>query len=287
MQATVRSRCSRSGAAAESAARSAAGTTASPARRTSEAGARERRPGVARRARARTGDVALSFLERFPPPDGSGGGSRLDGNGASNYYGALVAYGALANWLAKHKAREPASRGALATLIRRRVLPATAPAGAESETASAMLRANACWALGELAATDAVPPSEAHAALLGCLTDPAGAEHPALRSAAAAAIAAALHASVWPEDWTPLLTAAAAAAAPERGGEDDADASRLRAIRLIAVAAEAAPEHCGAPATATALAAALARAASGRTPAPPATLPLPRYCGPGRKQKSP
>ena len=219
------------------------------------------------------GDVALAFLERFPPPDGSGGGSRLDGNGASNYYGALVAYGALANWLAKHKAREPASRGALATLIRRRVLPATAPAGAESETASAMLRANACWALGELAATDAVPPSEAHAALLGCLTDPAGAEHPALRSAAAAAIAAALHASVWPEDWTPLLTAAAAAAAPERGGEDDADASRLRAIRLIAVAAEAAPEHCGAPATATALAAALARAASGRTPAPPATLP--------------
>ena len=70
MQATVRSRCSRSGAAAESAARSAAGTTASPARRTSEAGARERRPGVARRARVRTGDVALSFLERFPPPDG-------------------------------------------------------------------------------------------------------------------------------------------------------------------------------------------------------------------------
>ena len=78
---------------------------------------------------------------------------------------------------------------------------------------------------------------------------------------------------MWPEDGTPLLTAAAAAAAPERGGEDDADASRLRAIRLIAVAAEAAPEHCGAPATATALAAALARAASGRTPAPPATLP--------------
>ena len=84
------------------------------------------------------GDVALAFLERFPPPDGSGGGSRLDGNGASNYYGALVAYGALANWLAKHKAREPASRGALATLIRRRVLPATAPAGAETETASAI-----------------------------------------------------------------------------------------------------------------------------------------------------
>ena len=49
-------------------------------------------------------------------------------------------------------------------------------------TATAMLRANACWALGELAATDAVPPAEAHAALLGCLTDPAGAEHPALRS---------------------------------------------------------------------------------------------------------
>ena len=217
------------------------------------------------------GDVALSFLERFPPPEPEL--ARLDGNGASNYYGVLVAYGALANWLAKHKTRDAASRGALATLIRRRVLPALAPAGANSEVASAMLRANGCWSIGELAATDAVPASEAHAALLSCLTDPAGAEHPALRSAAASAIAAALHASVWPEDWTPLLTAAAAAAAPAAGGEDDTDASRLRAIRLIAVAAEAAPEHCGAAATATALAAALARAAAGRTPAPPATLP--------------
>ena len=222
------------------------------------------------RANDTPGDVALSFLERFPPPDGL---ARLDGNGASNYYGVLVAYGALANWLAKHKTSDSASRGALAALVRRRVLPALAPAGAASETASAMLRANACWSLGELAATDAVPHNEAHAALLSCLTDPAGTEHPALRSAAASAVAAALHAGVWPDDWTPLLTAAAAAAAPAAGGEDDADASRLRAIRLIAVAAEAAPEHCGAAATATALAAALARAAAGRTPAPPATLP--------------
>ena len=102
------------------------------------------------------GDVALAFLERFPPPDGSGGGSRLDGTALELLRRARRARRA-ANWLAKHKAREPASRGALATLSAE-VLPATAPAGAESETASAMLRANACWALGELAATDAVPP---------------------------------------------------------------------------------------------------------------------------------
>ena len=219
------------------------------------------------------GDVALAFLERFPPPDGSGGGSRLDGNGASNYYGALVAYGALANWLAKHKAREPASRGALATLIRRRVLPATAPAGAESETASAMLRANACWALGELAATDAVPPSEAHAALLGCLTDPAGAEHPALRSAAAAAIAAALHASVWPGGLD--------AAAHGGGGGGGARARRRgRRRRVPAPRDQAHRRRCGGGARA------LRRARHGHgarrgagsrrvgpDPAPPATLP--------------
>jgi hypothetical protein len=123
-----------------------------------------------------------------------------------------------------------------------------------------MLRANACWCVGELCVTDHVPATEAHVGLLDCLTCQTGVEHPALRSAAASAIASALQNSCWPTDWTPLLTAAAAAAAPVAGDADsDTDASRLRAIRLIAVAAETAPEHCGAPATATALAAALAR----------------------------
>ena len=49
--------------------------------------------------------------------------------------------------------------------------------------------------------------------------------------------------SWWPKDWTPLLTAAAAAAGGVMtenggGGDDENDASRLRALRLIAVAAE-------------------------------------------------
>ena len=57
------------------------------------------------------------------------------------------------------------------------------------------------------------------------------------------------------------------------GGDADADAARLRAARLIAVAAEAAPEKCGDPAVAGPLCAALADAASSRTPAPPAPLP--------------
>ena len=218
------------------------------------------------------GDVALSFLERFPPPEPEL--ARLDGNGASNYYGVLVAYGALANWLAKHKTRDAASRGALATLIRRRVLPALAPAGANSEVASAMLRANGCWSVGELAATDAVPASEAHAALLSCLTDPAGAEHPALRSAAASAIAAALHASVWPEDWTPLLTAAAAAAAPAaaarttptRLGSARSGSSPSPRRRLPSTAARP-PRRRRSPRR-------LARAAAGGAPAPPTTFRL-------------
>ena len=47
------------------------------------------------------GDVALVFLDRFPPP--GDGNAPLDGTGASAYYGVLLAYGALSTWLAKHK----------------------------------------------------------------------------------------------------------------------------------------------------------------------------------------
>ena len=213
------------------------------------------------------GDVALSFLERFPPPDGV---TPLDGTGASAYYGALLAYGALSTWLAKYKND---SSSTIVTLLRRRVFPALQQNCADSPVASAMLRANACWSVGELSGTEVVPATEAHALLLNCMIEPSGVEHPAMRSAAASAIASALHNSCWPEDWTPLLTAAAAAANRNSDSDADTDASRLRAIRLIAVAAETAPEHCGTAATATALAAALANAAATSTPAPPNTFP--------------
>ena len=223
----------------------------------------------ARRPSSSPGDVTLRFLERFAVPTPS-----ADIRASSSYYGALVAYGALAGWLGGN-----APSGTVNTLARQRVLPALEPGAIGESTLAVMIRANACWALGELAATEALPETLAHAALLRQLTDPAGADAPALRSAAASATAAAIRASCWPEDWTPLLSAAASAASGMMtvgggGGDDENDASRLRLrLRLIAVAAEAAPEHCGVAAVASPLAASLARAASSRTPPPPATLP--------------
>jgi uncharacterized membrane protein YgcG len=222
------------------------------------------------------GDVALRFFERFPVASAAAS----DPKASSAYYGVLVAYGVLSGWMEKS-----APNGTVSTLARQRILPvldpscqAAAAAGEEASVSGAMLRANACWALGELATTKALPEEPTHAALLHTLTEPLGVEQPAMRSAAASAIAAALHASCWPENWAPLLTAAAAAAGGVMmenggGGDDENDASRLRALRLIAVAAEVAPEHCGFSAVATPLAAALARAAATRTPPPPATLP--------------
>ena len=59
-------------------------------------------------------------------------------------------------------------------------------------TSSAMLRACACWALGELSRAEGLPEEATHAALLRAMTDPRLAEAPAARSAAASAIAAAL-----------------------------------------------------------------------------------------------
>jgi uncharacterized membrane protein YgcG len=237
------------------------------------------------RAPTTPGDVALRFFERFQvaaPP-----AAAADPQADSAYYGVLIAYGALAGWL-----KSNAPKGTVSTLARQRILPVLLPLAAatsqpspEASVSSAMLRANACWALGELSATEDLPEEPTHAALLHTLTDPLGADQPAMRSAAASAIAAALRASCWPEDWAPLLTAAATAAVGRGGncggdggdkGDNDADtddASRMRALRLIAVAAEVAPEHCGVHAVAVPLAAALAHAAATHTPAPPAALP--------------
>ena len=231
------------------------------------------------------GDVALRFLERFapPPPEfadvvASSSSSAPEAAAArSSYHGAIVAYGALARWLEKRR-----DKGIVGTLARRRILPVLEDASAAEfgggatntpyATSSAMLRACACWALGELSRAEGLPEEATHAALLRAMTDPRLAEAPAARSAAASAIAAALQASCWPKDWAPLLTAAAAAggsgsdAVPpadgagdpsgDPGGDADADAARLRAARLIAVAAEAAPEKCGDPAVAGPLCAA-------------------------------
>jgi len=234
--------------------------------------------GGAKRAPTTPGDVALRFLERFrlPGPDDAGAITSPDARAAlSSYYGVLVAYGAMSRWLGAH-----APKGVVSTLARQRVLPALATAGGPgpgadgASPAATMVRANACWALGELSATEALPEGPTHEALLRTLTDPAAAEDPVLRSAAASAIASALHASCWPKDWAPLLTAAAAAADVGAGADaDDADPARLRALRLVAVAAEVAPEHCGATELANPLAAALARSAAAFTPAPPRTLP--------------
>ena len=237
-----------------------------------DGGKRKKGGGGAARAKGKKGvsstpgDAALRYFERFRPPGAPGAPN--DRAAQSSYFGVLVAYGALSKWMANHGGKASTS-----TLARQRVLPVLAPGAVDSSTiAGCAVRAAACWALGELSNTGALPEEPTHAALLATLVDPVGKTQPALRSASASAIATSLHASCWPKNWEPLLTAAAAAV-NDAAGEEEENASSLRALRLITVAAEVAPEHCGAANLANPLAAALARAASSRTPAPPATLP--------------
>ena len=64
----------------------------------------------------------------------------------------MVAYGALAGWLGGN-----VPSGTVNTLARQRVLPALEPGAIGESTLAVMIRANACWALGELAATEALP----------------------------------------------------------------------------------------------------------------------------------
>ena len=213
------------------------------------------------------GDVATRYFERFQPPGSPGAPN--DPAAMSSYFGVLIAYGALSKWMASYGGKASTN-----TLARQRVLPVLAPGAVDSSSiAGCAVRAAACWALGELSDTEALPEEPTHAALLHALTDPIGKTQPALRSAAASGIAAALHASCWPKNWEPLLTAAAAVVNDASSETEENDASSLRALRLITVAADVAPEHCGAANLALPLAAALARAAASRTPAPPATLP--------------
>ena len=88
----------------------------------------------ARRPSSSPGDVTLRFLERFAVPTPS-----ADIRASSSYYGALVAYGALAGWLGGN-----APSGTVNTLARQRVLPALEPGAIGESTLAVMIRANAC-----------------------------------------------------------------------------------------------------------------------------------------------
>ena len=181
------------------------------------------------------GADVLQLLEQVPMP---GPADSFEHTAVCQFYGALMAYGACAKYL---KA-VPAST--VTQLIHQRVVPLYAhlanpsPNHLSPNSARPYLLASANWVLGELAEVleDAGVGQAAHAALLSALTwqspgDTEGTLTP-VRASAAAAITTLLQASCWPDDWSPLLTAAV-----ETCGAPDEEAA-CRSFALLEVITE-------------------------------------------------
>eukprot|EP00850_Spirogloea_muscicola_P002615 SM000010S04253 [mRNA] locus=s10:546148:553203:- [translate_table: standard] len=169
--------------------------------------------------------LILPFLNTYPvPPDGAD----IASDSISNYFGVLLAYGALQEFL-KQQSEEK-----LSALLHARVLPLYTMV-----SPSPFLLANANWLLGELASALPAEPQELGRTAFQCLVksltaqDRGGMSWRLVRSSAAAAIALLVQAgSVKPRDWLPLLQAAVA------GAKSDNEADAATSFRLLEELAE-------------------------------------------------
>eukprot|EP00850_Spirogloea_muscicola_P014617 SM000106S13965 [mRNA] locus=s106:221641:228688:- [translate_table: standard] len=169
--------------------------------------------------------LILPFLNTFPvPPDGAD----IASAGISNYFGVLLAYEALQEFLKQ----QPEEK--LSALLHARVLPLYTML-----SPSPFLLANANWLLGELASALSAEPQELGWMVFQCLVksltaqDRGGMSWRLVRSSAAAAIALLVQAgSVKPLDWLPLLQAAVA------GAKSDDEADAATSFRLLEELAE-------------------------------------------------
>lgn len=169
--------------------------------------------------------LIVPFLSRFPlPPDGCSSTSEP----VINYYGALLAYGGLQQFL---KAQRPDH---LHMLLQSRVLSLYSMA-----SPSPFLLANANWVLGELASCLPEEMSkEIYDSLLKAFLAPDVGDltwRP-VRASAAAALSALLQEEFKPTEWLPLLQAAVIGAR----SEDNDEASV--ALQVLATAADAGEE---------------------------------------------
>ncbi|XP_021751943.1 uncharacterized protein LOC110717528 [Chenopodium quinoa] len=138
--------------------------------------------------------LVLPFLSKFPLPSDA---NASDVSISNNYYGVLMGYGALQDFLGEQKPERTA------TLIRHRVLPLY-----KVSITHPYLLAAANWILGELASS--LPEdmaADVYSALLKALTIPDCEDvscYP-VRASAAGAVVKILESDYLPPDWLPIL----------------------------------------------------------------------------------
>ncbi|BBN00117.1 hypothetical protein MPTK1_1g26560 [Marchantia polymorpha subsp. ruderalis] len=170
--------------------------------------------------------LVLPFLSQFPlPPPEAASASDL----VKNYYGALMAYGGLTQFL---KTQSPDK---VSFLLQTRVFPLYTMG-----TPSPYVLANANWLLGELAACLPEELNEdIYNALLKALLAPnvGDVSWRPVRASAAGALSTLLQEEYKPVQWLPLLQAAVAGARMVEEGE------ATIALQLLANVAEAGEDH--------------------------------------------